>query len=176
LCGIEVPDGIDGVSLSPLLTTGRVTNLPRDHIISESYGMAMLTQPYRNGSRGDSMRLYRTERYKYVNVHGFKDLLFDLENDPREFRNAIDDPELVMIVEEMASNLNTGFSWEETLERINRDRERAKAFLSGVKPTTPNQYRLPDGRIFDAEGDLYGARWLQTEIHGMSGIIPQRYG
>ena len=48
--------------------------------------------------------------------------------------------------------------------------------MSGRKPSTPNQYCLPDGRVFDAEGDLYGARWLQTDTYGMSGIIPQRYG
>jgi hypothetical protein len=35
---------------------------------------------------------------------------------------------------------------------------------------------LPDGRMFDAEGDLYDMRWLHTETYGMSGIIPQRYG
>ena len=176
LCGLDPPRGIDGVDLAPLLSEGPVSDAPRDHIISEYYGMGMLTQPYHTGSRGDSMRMIRTKRYKYVNAHDLDPLLFDLRDDPREFRNRADDPELQGVVAELSARLNAGFSWEATLERIDADRERSKEFMSGLKPSTPNQYRLPDGRMFDAEGDLYGARWLQCDTKGTSGIIPQRYG
>ena len=176
LCGVALPGEVDGVDLAPLLASGHVAEAPRDHVISEYYGMGMLTQPYRTGARGDSMRLIRTARYKYVDVDGLDNLLFDLQADPSEYRNVIGDPARADVAADLAARLDDGLSWSDRRERIDRDRERAKAFMSGLKPTTPNQYRLPDDRMFDAEGDLYGARWLQTDTYGTSGIIPQRYG
>ena len=174
LTGIDPPEGIDGVDLQPIVTEGE-GEAPRDHIICEYYGIGMLTQPYRTGTRGNSMRLIRTDRFKYVNTFGQGELFFDLERDPCEFRNLIDSPEHADEVSRLSSRLNEGFSWEAMIERINADRERAKEYRSGRRPSTPNQYQLPDGRVFDAEESLYGARWLQTDTHGMSGIIPQMY-
>lgn len=171
LAGVDLPQGIDGVDLSPLFAQGAAP--PRDHVISEYYGIGMLTQPYRSGSRGNSMRLIRTDRHKYVSTFGQGELLFDLQHDPGERRNRIDDPALAATRQELAQRLNHGFTWDGALERINADRERAKQFRSGVRPTTPNQYQLEDGRVFDAEQALYEARWLQTDTYGMSGIIPQ---
>lgn len=49
-------------------------------------------------------------------------------------------------------------------------------FAAGAKPTTPNQYMLRDGRTFDAEESLYGARWLHWPPEGRAEVIPQRYG
>jgi hypothetical protein len=40
----------------------------------------------------------------------------------------------------------------------------------------PNQYMLPDGRIFDAEAELYAARWLYIPPQSDGGIIPQQFG
>ena len=47
---------------------------------------------------------------------------------------------------------------------------------AGLKPGTPNQYQLADGRVFDAEGALYDARWLDIPESRGGGIIPQRVG
>ena len=174
LAGLPAPKGIDGVDLSPLLTDGPAEP-PRDHIISAFYGCASMTQRFRSGAKGNSMRLIRTERYKYVNTFEQGDLFFDLQDDPREFHNRIDDPACADEIATLRARLNDGFSWELALERIDADRERLAEFRSGVKPTTPNQYELADGRRFDAEAALYDARWLQTELDGMSGIIPQMY-
>ena len=175
LCDVEPPEGIEGVDQTPMFAD-RVAAPPRDHIISEYFGIGMLTQPYRDGSHGSSMRLYRTDRYKYVNTFDEGDLFFDLEKDPHEFHNIAGEPQVADIQAALSSALCEGFDWQEALARIERDRERAKPLLSGLKPTTPNQYLLPDGRMFDAEGDLYAARWLETNTFGTSGIIPQRYG
>ena len=175
LCDIEQPEGIEGVDQTPLFAE-RAEAPPRDHVTSEYFGIGVLTQPYRDGSHGSSMRLRRTERYKYVNTIDEGDLLFDLEADPREFHNVAGEPEVADVQAALSAALCEGFDWQEALSRIERDRERAKPLLSGLKPTTPNQYLLPDGRMFDAEGDLYAARWLQTHTFGTSGIIPQRFG
>ena len=176
LCGLDAPEEIEGVDISCLLTHDAVDRPPRDHIISEYFGMGLLTQSHHDGSKGSSMRLYRTDRYKYVNTFEEGDLLFDLKRDPRELRNAVDDDENKEMLESLSLSLTGNFDWQKSMDRIDRDRDRSRKFMSGLKPTTPNQYMLPDGRMFDAEGDLYRARWLQTNTHGMSGIIPQRFG
>ena len=76
----------------------------------------------------------------------------------------------------MRDELFAGLTWEDLHERIRKDRNRIPEFFSGQKPTTPNQYMLPDGRIFDAEGELYGARWLHIPEGTTGGIIPQMFG
>jgi choline-sulfatase len=170
--GLQPPENIDGVDITPAIRNGIAV---RDHVISEYYGMGSLTQAYRSGSRGDSMRLIRTERFKYVNIHGQDDLFFDLDKDPREFHNAINEPGYAAYVKDLSARLNRNFSWDAVKARISADRERAVKFRSGKRPGMPNQYQLADGRVFDAEESLYRARWLQCETYGMSGIIPQMF-
>lgn len=76
----------------------------------------------------------------------------------------------------MREALFRGFGWEQVHEQLAKDRERLPEFFSGQKPSTPNQYMLPDGRVFDAESDLYGARWLDMPEHDGGGSIPQQFG
>jgi choline-sulfatase len=172
LAGIAPPADLEGVDLTPLLSAEPVATPPRDHVICEYYGCAMLTQAFRSGVLGDSLHLIRTADHKYVSLLNLDDLFFDLEADPREFESQPDHPAGAALRERCRRD----FDWDAALAKIDADRERMQPLLSGLKPSTPNQYRLADGRIFDAEGDLYGARWLPTDTHGMSGIIPQRYG
>jgi choline-sulfatase len=174
LAGLAAPEAIDGIDVSPILQ-GNSKSPPRESVISEYFGIGMLTKPYRSGSKGNSMRLIRTERYKYVNTFEQGDLLFDLQEDPREYHNRIDDADFADIRESLSTSLNAGFTWDGALANIEADRQRAAEFRSGQRPSTPNQYQLADGRVFDAEAALYNARWLQTESTGMSGTIPQMY-
>ena len=69
-----------------------------------------------------------------------------------------------------------GFTWGDVRRQLRKDRRRIGQFASGKKPTTPNQYLLPDGRMFDAESELYGARWLHVPPNLNGGIIPQQFG
>jgi hypothetical protein len=70
----------------------------------------------------------------------------------------------------------TDFSWETVIDQLRADQQRLPDYLSGVRPTVPNQYMLQDGRQFDAEAELYGARWLHVPPGMNGGIIPQMYG
>ena len=73
--------------------------------------------------------------------------------------------------------MHFGFSWDDVHRQLAVDRERLPEFFSGMKPSTPNRYMLRDGRVFDAEGDLYGARWLTIPPEALrGGIIPQMFG
>lgn len=85
-CGIAPPDGLDGKSLLPAIQDNASTC---DAIFSEYY------------SAGTPERMIRTGRWKYVHSHGDRHQLYDLENDPRENVNLIDDPAHAAIAAEL---------------------------------------------------------------------------
>ena len=75
---IEVPPDLDGASLLPAIHE----NAPlRDAVFSEFY------------EYGAAERMIRTGRWKYVHSEGDRHQLYDLEKDPAENRNLIDDPQ-----------------------------------------------------------------------------------
>ena len=118
----------------------------------------------------------KTQKWKYVDIQGGKPLLFDLINDSQEINNLAHKDENFEVCRKLQDQLSEGFCWENVVAQLLSDRERIPSLLSGVKPSTPNQYRLPDGRLFDAEGSLYEARWLRTDDEVSGGIIPQQFG
>jgi N-acetylglucosamine-6-sulfatase len=83
--GLERPGHMDGRSFAPLLRGERVPW--RDALLYEYYWEYSFPQtPTQFALRGS--------RYKYVFTHGVWDIdmLFDLQDDPAESRNLIDDP------------------------------------------------------------------------------------
>ncbi len=76
-CGLPVPEGVDGRSLLPTITDGQAVH---DAVFSEYY------------SAGAPERMIRTGKWKYVHTHGDLHQLYDIENDPHENVNLIDDP------------------------------------------------------------------------------------
>jgi choline-sulfatase len=89
-CGIAPPDGLDGKSLLPVITD----NAPlRDEVFSEFY------------ESGVAERMIRTDRWKYVHSEGDLHQLYDLESDPHENVNLIDDPAHAGIAKELDARL-----------------------------------------------------------------------
>jgi choline-sulfatase len=170
LAGVQGPESIDGVDLTPLLKDGTPC---RDHIISEYYGMGVVTHAEGKAPSGNNMRMIRTEKHKYVNTPDQGDFLFDLESDPEEFENRIDDRYYASHVAQLKNRLCGNVSWKMISEQMISDKEKAARYRSGLRPTTPNQYQMADGRTFDAESSLYDARWLEAGGEGIAGIIPQ---
>jgi choline-sulfatase len=171
---VNTPNNIDGMSLRPVIENKIESGDFRDYIITEYYGMASLTGPYITGKKGDSMRALCTRNCKYVNVHKYDNLYFDHLADPDEIKNEINNPVLKDEIERLSNILDTSFSWEKTIESINSDRQRYNEyFRSGLRTSTPNQYVLEDGRMFDAEASLYSVRWNPVDVR--KGFIPQRY-
>ena len=123
-----------------------------------------------------AMRALCGRDWKYVEIEGADPLLFDKRNDPGETTNLAPDPEYARQCERLRRETMDGFDWSAVREQLAADRQRIEQFASGVKPTTPNQYMLPDGRIFDAEAALYDARWLHLPPVQGGGIIPQQFG
>lgn len=179
LCGLSnlpTPGGLDGVDFSAAIREG--ADAPRDWVPCTfiATGDRVGAGADLAGAPGSAWRSVREREWKYVDVRNSSPLLFDLVADPAETMNVAEVPVHAERCARMRAKVFEGFSWEEVDAAINSDDQRVGAFGSGRKPTTPNQYRLPDGREFDAETALYDARW-QTIPPGITGgMIPQRFG
>lgn len=179
LAGIPIPEGLDGVDLSPSVRDPLSAAAPREIRFSLFclYGQAIAyPAPVPEDKPDFAWRLARTRDLKLVEIEGGQTLLFNLKDDPHERTNLANDARHAAERRRLHDALESQLGWSEIHRHLALDRERLKQFKSGERPTTPNQYRLPDGRIFDAEGDLYEARWLRLPDDTSGGIIPQQFG
>ena len=76
----DIPDIMDGSSLLPILK-GRETAVREDHIVTEAFGHQL---PF-------WQRMVRTQSYKYIYNPTALDEFYDLESDPHETRNIIEE-------------------------------------------------------------------------------------
>jgi choline-sulfatase len=180
LAGVPVPEGLDGIDFSGVLQS----SAPSESVSPRQFSPSAV---YRYGGLLDGLTIEETEPdmawrcvreqdWKYVEIENGSNLLFNLVDDPLEQKNLATQPVHAERCQSMRSRLYTGFSWDEVHAQIKVDRLRRQDFLSGQFPGTPNQYQLPDGRIFDAEKSLYDARWLTPPEGFSGGIIPQQFG
>ena len=178
LAGLPIPPGLDGVDLSALVRDPASGQSAREFVPSATYryGVRINHNQTPEDLPSSAWRSVRDERWKYVEVEGGPRLLFDMETDPTEGANLAEQPARQERCARMKEWLYRGFSWEMVHQRLARDRERIREFYSGLPPSTPNQYMLPDGRVFDAERSLYDARWLSIVPGSTGGIIPQQFG
>ena len=180
LAGLPIPPELDGVDLGPLLADPAGGAAPRRYAPSAYYAYGNRVRGLQGDTRQiephQAMRLVRDPEWKYVEVEGGRPVLFDMRGDPGETTNLAADPRQAERCRQMRAALFDGFSWDEVHRQLAADRERLPQYLSGLKPSTPNQYMLGDGRVFDAEGDLYGARWLPYPDLKGGGVIPQQFG
>ena len=107
--GSKIETPVDGRSIAPLMRGGAPTNWP-DSVYCESHGEVW---------GYFSQRMVRTKRWKYVYAPHTKDELYDLEKDPAELRNLIDNPDYEDVLHEMKARLigwndatNDMFQWD----------------------------------------------------------------
>ena len=178
LAGLPIPEGLDGVDQSEVLQDPGAAP-PREYAPSAYYFYGRCIElnwdPIEADGRS-AMRLIRSKEWKYVEVQGGESMLFDLVNDSHETRNLAGDADYAEQLAAMQRAWSRGFSWEAANKALHEDRARYPQFKLGVKPTSPNQYVLSDGRMFDAEESLYGVRWLHVPEGITGGMIPQRRG
>jgi len=106
--GLTPPGTVQGASLFPLLQTDGADTPWRDHVVSESHGMALLC----------SQRMIRFERFKYVYNATDIDEFYDLEHDSWEMDNRIEDPAHKDTRQRMMRMLHTHM--KETRDRLTR--------------------------------------------------------
>jgi uncharacterized sulfatase len=120
LCGLPIPQGLQGTSLKPLLDDPTAPGKK-----------AAYTQ-VRRGSGKDQFlgRSLRTERWRYTEwddgQRGVE--LYDHGNDPHEYTNLADDPKYAGTVRELRDLLKAGMTfgrWEKEIQAIEaRDKEK----------------------------------------------------
>jgi choline-sulfatase len=179
LAGIPIPAELDGRDFSAVLASPGTAPAPRDVAISSyyQYGQTIgFPAPVPEAEPHRAWRAARTERWKYVEVEGGATLLFDLSADREETNDLSGRAEHEQVIASLHAALHRNFDWTAVHEQLKADRLRLPGFKSGRTPTMPNQYRLHDGREFDAEGALYGVRWLSIPPGSNGGIIPQQFG
>lgn len=94
ICGLPVPERVQGRSLWPILTGQADPHTLRDTVRSEYYHVLNpINQAGHKQFEGSYATMLRDRRYKLVVYHGHDTgELFDLQNDPGEFENLWHDP------------------------------------------------------------------------------------
>lgn len=95
LMGIPVPDGVDGLSLRPILDQ-RAPRV-RESLVVEYYGKQAWRVP---------IRMLRTPRWKYVRYVSYGEELYDLSADPGELRNLVRDPAVAPELKRLSRELD----------------------------------------------------------------------
>lgn len=102
LCGLPIPDTVQGQSFAALVTGRRAEYRPREMVYSENIIPEVITGGALNmpfvpgqgvaGIRHPDAKMARTLRWKlnYYPGHGAE--LYDMQNDPHEMRNLASDP------------------------------------------------------------------------------------
>jgi arylsulfatase A-like enzyme len=117
LCGVKPPVRMQGADLSRLIL-GTSEAAP-DSAFFQIFG------PYQGDGTEGAWRGVRTSRYMYARFETKPWVLYDLEKDPYEMKNLVDDPASQALLKEMESRVNawmrkTGdawsFDWHELVE------------------------------------------------------------
>ena len=99
LAGVEIPGGVDGISLVPLLD-GSATEW-RESVLIEHW---RLTEGF--GSIIPDFFGVRTAKWKYIEYDTGEKELYDLENDPYELDNLAGDDQYESIMQYLAAQLD----------------------------------------------------------------------
>ncbi|MEX0953694.1 MAG: alkaline phosphatase family protein [Rhizobiaceae bacterium] len=147
--GAVVPSHVvEGRSLKPFLRGEQPADW-RDFAISEyDYSTTPMAAALNVPPKQARLFMVADKRWKYVHAEGFRPMLFDLENDPREFRDLGDDPEYQDITRMMAVRLS---NWAlRPSQRTTKSEDEILALRNGA-PRTGVLLGLYDGTEIDQE-------------------------
>jgi len=108
LCGIDIPDSIDGHDYSSYLYD--YANIRDDNIEAPANSVLLACQsPFGQFTRdlgGREYRGLRTNRYTYVRDLNGPWLLYDNESDPFQLSNLVDDPSINGLIDKLDQELD----------------------------------------------------------------------
>jgi arylsulfatase A-like enzyme len=121
ICGVRPPGRMQGSDLSHVILRGSDKSL--DSAFFQIFG------PYQGDGTEDAWRGVRTHRYMYARFETKPWVLYDIEKDPYEMHNLVDDPGSQALVKEMEGRLSawmkrTGDSWKYDWHELVEDRGR----------------------------------------------------
>ncbi len=134
--GPQLPNA-DGQSLLPLAIDGATEW--QNETYSEYCTDGLLAW---SGGRVLQSRMVRCGKWKFNYYHNCPHQLFDLEADPDEMNNLIDDPDCQKVASEMREKVLTGWNPDEidnTIKSRNGEKAILKAWAQSVKPA--DKYR-----------------------------------
>ena len=94
LAGIPIPPEVDGLSLVPLF---RGEDSWRSDLLLEGWPVST--------HRNTAFSAVQTDRYEYIETPGDRSELYDLQSDPYELNNVIDDPAYAGVVGQLKQRL-----------------------------------------------------------------------
>jgi arylsulfatase A-like enzyme len=121
LCGVKAPAGMQGADLSGVVL-GNKGQAP-DSAFFQIFG------PFQGDGTEDAWRGVRTHRYMYARFETKPWVLYDLEKDPDEMRNLVEEPGSQGLLREMEGRLaawmkRTGDSWKYDWHELVEDKGR----------------------------------------------------
>jgi choline-sulfatase len=148
LAGIDPPEGLDGVDLSPALSGQAIA--PDRPIVCDNLNPRW--------GPGTEFRMVRQGPYKYVRFRDSDPLFFDLSNDLGEQHNLIDGAQgrAAEARNAMAAYAQGSMDFDAAeRERIQGERELHARYELAIETSFGNQYLMPDGRLIEADDTLY---------------------
>ncbi len=121
LCGIKPPAGMQGANLAGLVRGEKIA--APDSAFFQIFG------PYEGDGTEDGWRGVRTDRYMYARFRTKPWVLYDLQKDPFELKNLVDDPAAAPVLKNMEARLSawmqkTGDSWDFNWHELVEDKGR----------------------------------------------------
>jgi choline-sulfatase len=146
LTGIDAPDDLDGEDISNALVSGEEPE--RSPVFCDNFDP-------KKGEMSE-YRMVRDGQYKYVRFHDGTEHFFDLDEDPFEENDLIeevagDDAERLADLRDVVDKT---MDFEATIEKRERDLERKEEFPLSIPEGSGNVYHMPDGRLVDADSPL----------------------
>ena len=155
LCGLEIPDDLQGRNLTAAFEGEKLPNIP-------VYCDSLLPR----WGEGTEFRSVRYQNYKYVRFREVEPLFFDLDKDPGEQVNLLAqklNPEAEAALKILRDFAEKSIDFEQVdKERLERDGELHDKYkleldidITKTKGIFWNSYIFPDGRMICADDVIY---------------------